>query len=78
MHVIAERILGGEDVCPAEINEYNASVLLSWINDTDTHHTKEDCTRGKNCVHAPGQHTYDWAMFLLEEMSTVCTCETHT
>jgi len=77
MNPIAERIIDGEDVCPAEINKHNATRLLQWIRDDSTHHVAETCTQGKNCIHAPRVEDRDWALFLLKEMSSVCTCEQH-
>jgi hypothetical protein len=77
MHPIAERIIAGESVCRSEINEFNASELVAWIADTDSHHTKADCPNGKDCVHAPGEMTADWAATLVSEAMFLCACGAH-
>lgn len=78
MHPLLDRIMADEHgVCPAEINRYNASRIYAWIEDTNSHHTKEECHNGKNCVHAPGEHTVLWAEALLTEAPSICTCGRH-
>jgi hypothetical protein len=77
MHPIAVRIIEGESVCAAEIREYNASWIMSWVKDTDRHHTQETCRQGKHCVHAPGQDYVDHAARLVNEMHDSCTCGQH-
>lgn len=76
MPSIIERILEGT-VCRSEVSYHNASILLAWIKDTDSHHTKEDCERGKDCVHAPGEMTIEWAVATTSEAVHLCTCGEH-
>lgn len=66
-----------EGMCPSEINEHNATRLMDWVRDTDRHHTKETCRNGKDCVHAPGEMTIDWAATIMAEAPHVCTCGAH-
>lgn len=73
---VAERIMF-EGMCPSEINMHNANEIMDWVRDTDRHHTKEDCKSGKNCVHAPGDMTVDWAATIMAEAEHVCICGEH-
>jgi len=76
MHPIAVRILAGEQVCPSEVNIANAQTNMDWVRDTDRHHAREGC-KNKNCVHAPGAMTVDWAATLVSEAAHICTCGQH-
>lgn len=76
MNPIAERIMD-EGICPSEINEINATKIMDWVRDTDSHHTKDECTKGKDCVHAPAQMTVEWAATLVTESQHICTCGAH-
>ena len=77
MHPIFERVMAGETVCRSEVNISNATTIIDWVRATDTHHTKDECRKGKDCVHAPGQFNIDWAATITEEAAFVCTCGEH-
>jgi hypothetical protein len=77
MHPIAVRIIGGEDVCPAEINHFNAAWVQGWIDDTARHHTADTCTGGPHCVHAPGDGQVEHVARIRAEAPSICTCGTH-
>lgn len=76
---IIDRIMAGESVCPAIIRNHNADRIMAWVRDTDRHHTADTCTaqKRKDCVHAPGQHTVDFAATIASEAANVCTCGEH-
>lgn len=76
---IIDRIFAGESVCPAIIRNHNADKVMAWVRDTDGHHTADTCrsSKPKDCVHAPGPHTVDFAATLASEAANVCTCGEH-
>lgn len=76
---IIDRIFAGETVCPAIIRMHNAEKVMAWVRNTDRHHTAETCrsTKRKDCVHAPGPHTADFAATLASEAVNACTCGEH-
>lgn len=77
MNPMMERIVR-EGICPAEINMHNATRLMDWVRDTDTHHAKDECPNPKgHCAHAPGQMTVDWAATIVAEAAHICTCGEH-
>jgi hypothetical protein len=74
---IVNRILDG-GVCPAEIAEHNAGRIVSWIRDTDRHHTADECSDRKgHCVHAPTVSDVEWAAAQTEMAAVVCACGAH-
>lgn len=76
MNPIAERIIDN-GVCPSEINQHNASVIMRWVRDTDSHHAPADCTGKKDCIHAPTHKHIVWAATLVSEAPHICTCGEH-
>jgi hypothetical protein len=71
---IIDRIIAG--VCTSEVNFHNARRLIDWIEDTDSHHGPETC-KNKDCVHAPGVMSADWAATLVSEAMFLCSCGEH-
>lgn len=76
---IIDQIMTGQSVCPATIRNHNADRIMRWVRATDMHHTAETCTsqKRKDCVHAPGPHTVDFAATIASEAANVCTCGEH-
>ncbi|MCA1799808.1 MAG: hypothetical protein LC650_00755 [Actinobacteria bacterium] len=75
---IIDRIMDG-GVCDAEIRMHNAERIMRWVRDTDAHHTAETCTsrKRKDCAHAPGAQTAEFAAVLVSEAASVCACGAH-
>jgi len=75
---IVDQIMQGS-VCPAEIWLSNAERLMSWVKDTDRHHTADTCNakKKKDCAHAPGQQTVEFAAAIASEAANVCACGAH-
>jgi hypothetical protein len=70
---MAERIITS-GVCPAEINNYNATRIMDWVRSGG--HPADGC-KIKHCVHAPGVFTVAHAARLVNESPEVCTCGNH-
>ena len=71
---IIDRILAG--ACVSEINIHNATSIMDWVRDTDSHHDAKGCKK-KNCIHAPRPMDVAWAAALANEAQFVCTCGEH-
>lgn len=76
MHPIAERIMDGEDICPGEIWQDNASVIIEqtayWV---DHAHDAKGCTN-KDCHHGDG-NDLPYAAELTERAARECWCGQH-
>lgn len=76
---IIDQIMTGQSVCPATIRNHNADRIMRWIRATDMHHTADTCTsrKRKDCAHAPGVQTVEFAAAIASEAANVCTCGEH-
>jgi len=76
---MVDRIFAGEINCPSIIMLDNAERLMRWVRDTDRHHTADTCAadKPKDCAHAPGTQTADFAAMMVSEATNRCACGAH-